>query len=148
MLNIHFGKVEDAYYGPSWFKVNYDEEWLSDELVQAMLKDVDKSEYKGGHLIESEVLGPISPGELSGGVQTRICIYKRPNLIFDATSCGPNCAKWLLAIGKLIDVTIMLEYFMKFKDFEPFKIRIDNSGITVDNNHDYTIAALDLLEEV
>lgn len=148
MLNIHFGKVEDAYYGPSWFKVNYDEEWLSDELVQAMLKDVDKSEYKGGHLIESEVLGPISPGELSGGVQTLICIYKRPNLIFDATSCGSNCAKWLLAIGKLIDVTIMLEYFMKFKDFEPFKIRIDNSAITVDNNHDYTIAALDLLEEV
>jgi len=27
-------------------------------------------------------------------------IYKRPDKIFDATSCGENCAKWLLEIGK------------------------------------------------
>ena len=148
MLNIHFGKIEEAYYGPSWFKVNYEEEWLSDELVQSMLKDIDKSEYRGGHLIDSEILGPISPGELSGGVQTLICIYKRPDLIFDATSCGPNCAKWLLEIGEIKDVTIMLEYFMKFKDYEPFKIHIDNTDVTINTNKDYTIAALDLLEEV
>ena len=148
MLNMHFGKIEEAYYGPSWFKVNYEEEWLSDELVQSMLKDIDKSEYRGGHLIDSEILGPISPGELSGGVQTLICIYKRPDLIFDATSCGPNCAKWLLEIGEIKDVTIMLEYFMKFKDYEPFKIHIDNTDVTINTNKDYTIAALDLLEEV
>lgn len=147
MLNIHFGKVQDAYYGPSWFKVNYEEEWLSDKLVQEMLRDIDKSEYKGGRLIDSEVLGPISPGELSGGVQTLICIYKRPDLIFDATSCGANCAKWLLKIGDAIDVTVMLEYFMKFKEYSPFHIHIDNTNVTVNNNHDYTLAALDLLEE-
>lgn len=147
MLNIHFGRVEDAYYGPTWFKVNYEEDWLSDELVQDMLKDIDKSEYKGGHLIDSDVLGPISPGELSGGVQTLICIYKRPDLVFDATSCGPNCAKWLLKIGNIQDVTVMLEYFMKFKDYEPFCINIENTNVIVKNNKDYTIEALNLLEE-
>lgn len=33
-----------------------------------MLKDVDKSVVIGPHMIESPVLGPITPGELSGGV--------------------------------------------------------------------------------
>ena len=148
MLNIHFGKIDKAYYGPSWFKVNYEEEWLSDELVQSMLKDIDKSEYKGGRLIDSDVLGPISPGELSGGVKTLICIYKRPDLVFDATSCGPNCAKWLLEIGNRQDVTVMLEYFMKFKDFEPFRIHIDNTDTLIETNRDYTLTALDILSEV
>ena len=34
------------------------------------------------------------------GLQTLICIYKRPDLMFNATSCGENCVKWLLEIGK------------------------------------------------
>ena len=145
MLSIHFGKIKNAYYGPSWFKANYVPEWLADPLVRAILQDVDKSDYKGGNLIDSEVLGPISPGELSGGVQTLICIYKCPELIFDATSCGNNCARCLLEIGQKEDITVMLEYFMEFKDLEQNKIRIDNTGVVVENYRDYTYAALDLL---
>ena len=145
MLNIHFGKVENAFYGPSWFKANYAPEWLADPLVRNFLRDIDRSDYKGGNLIDSEVLGPISPGELSGGVQTLICIYKCPELVFDATSCGNNCARWLLEIGKLEDITVMLEYFMEFNDLEPFRIRIDNTGEIVENIRDYTFAALDIL---
>ena len=35
---------------------------------------IDKSEYVGGQLIKSEVLGPIPPERLSGGLKTLISI--------------------------------------------------------------------------
>ncbi|MBR6060665.1 MAG: DUF4869 domain-containing protein [Spirochaetales bacterium] len=47
-----------------------------------------------GLVIESPILGAIPPEKLSGGVQTLIMIYEKPDLVFDATSCGENCAKW------------------------------------------------------
>ena len=45
-----------------------------------MIKDVDKSDVIGPQVIDSPVLGGISPRELSGGVKTLIDIYKRPGL--------------------------------------------------------------------
>ncbi len=147
MLRIIFGKKNNVFYGPSYFKANYDVEWLSDSFVQAMIKGVDNSTFEGGDLISSKVLGPISPRELSGGVQTLICIYKNPELIFDATSCGPNCAKWLIDIGRKIDVTICLEYFMPFDDLGEIDIYIDNIDKRFNNADDYAIAALQLLQE-
>lgn len=147
MLSIYFGKIDNSFYGPSWFKVNYEQEWLADSFVGEIIRDVDKSEYKGGNLIVSDVLGPISPRELSGGTQTLICIYSMPGLIFDATSCGQNCAKWLIEIGKRKDVTVMLEYYMSFKEFEPFEIHIKNMDTIVKSGNEYTYAALDLLHK-
>lgn len=37
-----------------------------------MIKDVDRSDVIGTHLIESPVLGPISTKDISGGVKTLI----------------------------------------------------------------------------
>ena len=145
MLKIHFGKVEGAFYGPSWFWANYEIRWFEDPLVCNMLNAVDKSEYVGGYLIQSEILGPISPKDLSGGVKTLISILKRPDLVFDATSCGPNCAKWLLEIGKQEDVLIMLEYFMPFDGYAPFEVYIENLDKTFQDENEYAYAALDLL---
>ena len=48
----------------------YEDEWLTNPLSVKMIADVDKSTVIGNHLIESPVLGPISPKELSGGVKT------------------------------------------------------------------------------
>ena len=36
-LHIIFGEKTEALYGPAWFVNNYEEEWLSDPLVQDML---------------------------------------------------------------------------------------------------------------
>ena len=148
MLTIFFGRKENEYYGPSYFKANYDPEWLKDPFVQEMIKDVDSSEYIDGIVINSPVLGPISPERLSGGVQTLIMIYEKPELVFDATSCGQNCAKWLLKIGNKKDVTVALEYLMEFDGLEPFEILIENTGDVVKEGNEYAFAALDLLHEV
>ncbi len=147
MLSIYFGEREGTYYGPYWFSNSYDSKWLEDPLVSAMLKDVDKSEYKGGELIMSDVLGPISPRDLSGGVKTLISIYKNPDLIFDATSCGGNCAKWLKEIVQREDVTVILKYLMHFDGLEPFSIKILNTGEIVTTERDYVFAAVEALSE-
>jgi len=142
MLTIVFGDKEDIMYGPSWFRFNYKPEWFEDGLVQEMLKDIDRSVYMGGELIQSEVLGPIPPERLSGGLQTLISIYNRPDLIFNATSCGENCAKWLIRIGEKEDISINLRYFMPFDGCEPFIIRIQNEDKVVYDMHEYTHLAI------
>lgn len=145
MLNIFLGEREQVAYGPLWFKYSYEPEWFSDPLVQKMMEDVDHSHYVGGTIIESDVLGPIPPETLSGGLKTLILIYKKPDMVFDATSCGPNCARWLLEIGKREDVTVNLRYFMPMDGLEPFEIRIVNADKIVRTAEDYAFTALDYL---
>lgn len=142
MLHIIFGETENVNYGPDWFKTNYDPKWLKDPFVREMIKDVDKSECVDGLVINSPVLGPIPPERLSGGVQTLIMIYKKPQLVFDATSCGANCAKWLLEIGKKTDVTVNLNYLMKFKDAEGFEVYVENEGRRITSIDDFVITAV------
>ena len=145
MLSIYFGEKDNVMHGPSWFKFNYNPEWFKDELVQQMIEDIDKSKVVSDQLIQSEVLGPIPPERLSGGVQTLISAYGRPDLVFNATSCGENCAKWLLKIGEVKDITVNLRYFMPFNDMEPFKIKILNNDTIVTNMVEYTAVALDYI---
>ena len=146
MLKIYYGEMDiPVAYGPSWFKYGYNPEWFEDPLVREMILDVDKSVCRSGLVIESPVLGQIPPERLSGGVQTLISIYKSPETVFDATSCGPNCAKWLLEIGGREDVTVNLNYYMPFKGSEPLEIEIVNSGKIVRNARDFTLTSLEYL---
>ena len=127
MLSIFYGDMPEAIYNPVvFFKNSYRDDWITDELSVNMIRDVDKSEVLGPRVIDSPVLGGISPRELSGGVKTLICIYKRPDKVFNASACGDNCAKWLLEIGKRQDVTINLRHLMEFGD-EPFTIHVLNT---------------------
>lgn len=142
MLKIIFGDMDSVNYGPYWFKNNYKTEWLQDEFVQEMILDVDKSRYIDGYVIDSPVFGPIPPERLSGGLQTLIVIYKRPDLVFDATSCGQNCAKWLVDIGKKIDVTVNLNYLMHIEEVPGFEVYIENERKTVSSPEDYIFSAV------
>lgn len=127
MLSIIFGDMPEAIYNPArYFKNSYTDEWITDELSRKMIKDVDKSEVIGPRVIDSPVLGGISPRELSGGVKTLIDIYKEPEKVFNASACGDNCAKWLLLIGESMDVTINLRHIMDFGS-EPFTLKVLNT---------------------
>lgn len=142
MLSIVFGDKDNVMHGPSWFRFNYQSGWFKDALVQEMIRDIDHSEFIGGDLIKSDVLGPIPPERLSGGVQTLVSIFERPDLMFNATSCGENCAKWLLRIGEEKDIVINLRYFMPFDGCDPFNIHIVNEDIIVTNMKEYTHIAV------
>ena len=147
MLKVYYGTLDEALYGPAWFLNNYEQSWFEDPFVQAMVADVDKTEYKEGEVFESSVLGAIPPERLSGGVKTLISIYKNPDLIFDATSCGDNCAKWLLEIGKVADIKVTLRYAMRFPENDAFEISLENNKTIYTNRREYTLAALSVIDE-
>ena len=46
--------------------------------------------------------------------------------IFNVSTCGDNCAKWLLKIAETEDRTINLRHLMDFGS-EPFSVRILNT---------------------
>ena len=76
-----------------------------------------------------------------------LSIYERPDLIFDATSCGDNCAKWLVEIGRKKDVTVNLNYTMSFENVPNFKAIIENIDKTFLDEREFMLASMDVLDE-
>lgn len=92
-----------------------------------MIQDVDQSIVLDSGVIDSPVLGKIPPTGLSGGVKTLILVKFDKDKIFNASTCGDNCAKWLLKIAEKEDRTINLHHLMRFGT-EPFTIRVLNTN--------------------
>ncbi len=141
MLNVYFGDMPEAIYDTStYFKHAYKNKWIVDSMTIEMIKDVDKSEVIGDNLIQSPVLGPISPLQLSGGLKTLILIYKDSSRIFNASKCGNNCAKWLLKMAEDKKKVINLRHIMDFGDGE-FKIKVINNGKIATNMKELVLLA-------
>ena len=118
MLKIFLGDMLKAIYNTAiYFKNKYKEKWLLDPLTQEMIKSVDKSDVLGGKVIDSPYLGLIPPTGLSGGVKTLILIQNEPKTVFNASTCGDNCAKWLLALASKVMVTLISPLEILISDF-------------------------------
>ena len=84
MLNIFYGDMKEAVYNTaSYFKYDYEEGWIVDPMVKEMIQDVDKSTVIDSGVIDSPVLGKISPIGLSGGVKTLILVKFEPEKVFN-----------------------------------------------------------------
>jgi len=133
MLNIYYGDMPEAIYNTAvFFKNVYEDGWITQPLSKEMIADVDKSIVLDNAVIDSPVLGKIPPLSLSGGVKTLILIANVPDKVFNASTCGDNCAKWILKMGKDRDITINLRHLMDFGD-EDFELRILNTNQVVRN---------------
>ena len=129
MLTIIYGNAENSIYNTNvYFKNTYEPEWIESELAKKIIKDVDNSDVLSGECIKSPVLGQIPPERLSGGVKTLLLMLNEPDKIFNASTCGDNCAKSILEIGKQKDLTINLRHMMSFGKDTEFEIRIENGG--------------------
>lgn len=143
MLNVFFGNMPDAVYNTAvFFKNDYEDEWIVDPFVREMIRDVDRSEVLDSGVIDSPVLGKIPPLNLSGGVKTLILVKYEPNKVFNASTCGDNCAKWLLRIAETEDRTVNLRHIMDFGE-EPFAIRVLNNDSIVRSMTELTDVAID-----
>ncbi|MBP5291447.1 MAG: DUF4869 domain-containing protein [Lachnospiraceae bacterium] len=141
MLNVFFGNMPEAIYDTAtYFKHAYKDKWITDPMSVEMIRDVDRSEVVSANLIQSPVLGPISPHQLSGGVKTLILINKEPGKVFNASKCGDNCAKWLLKMAEKKKVVINLRHIMNFGGGE-FKIRVINRGRIATNMRELVLLA-------
>ena len=53
MLNIYYGNMPEAIYNTSvYFDNTYEDEWITDPLTVAMIKDVDESDVLSPHFVE------------------------------------------------------------------------------------------------
>lgn len=140
MLNIYFGEMPDAIYNTAaYFNNTYQEDWLTTDFAREVIQGVDRSEIIDKQLIKSPVLGLIPPEQLSGGTKTLLLIKNCPDMVFNASTCGDNCAKYILKIAKERDVTINLYHIMRFG--KRLKAKILNDGAIVDSMEQLIIHA-------
>ena len=131
LLHVFYGDMPEAIFNTAVFcKNSYDDAWIVDDFSRQMIKDVDKSEVMGTGVIDSPVLGKIAPERLSGGVKTLMLVKFMPDMVFNASTCGNNCAKWLLKIAENEDRTVNLRNIMNFGE-ESFDIHVLNTNQVV-----------------
>ena len=131
MLKIFFGEKKNVLHNVSqYFDNRFHYDWLEDEFVIQMILDVDQSIVESPMCIKSPVLRQIPPTKLSGGVKAVILMKYVPERMINASNCGDNCAKWILELGKQMDLEINLHHIMEFDETE-FEIEILNDGSVV-----------------
>ena len=75
-------------------------------------------------------------------------MYNEPENIFNASTCGDNCAKWILHIAKEKDITINLRHLMIFDKTKDFDIEVEvlNNNQIVKNMKELNMQAIKFLE--
>ena len=122
----------DTYNTSVYFNYTYEDEWLTSDFAKEVIKKIDKSDVKGPHAVESPVLGVISPEKLSGGTKTLLLMANDPKKVFNASTCGDNCAPFILKLAKKKNLTINLRHLMDFgKKKFPVDVKVLNTGDVV-----------------
>ncbi|MBP1566495.1 MAG: DUF4869 domain-containing protein [Oscillospiraceae bacterium] len=141
MLNVYFGDMPDTIYNTNiYFNNTYKDSWITKPLSREIIQAVDHSEVIDEKTIASPVFGNMSPKKLSGGVKTLLLIAYDKTKVFNASTCGDNCAEWILRIANDKKVIINLRHLMDFGKGE-FKIRVLNTGKIVKNMGDLVAEA-------
>ncbi len=136
MLNVFFGDMPDAIYNTNiYFNNTYKDNWITNPLSREIIKAVDQSEVIDERTVFSPIFGNMSPKKLSGGVKTLLLIAYDHSKVFNASTCGDNCAEWILKIAEKRKIVINLRHLMDFGEGE-FKIRVLNTGKIVRNMGD------------
>ena len=145
MLHIYFGDYPEAIYNTNvYFDNTYKDKWITKSISKEIIKDVDKSEVLDEKTILSPVFGNMSPKKLSGGTKTLLLIDNDSKKVFNASTCGDNCAKWILKIAQDRKVVINLRHLMDFGKDE-FKIKVINTGKIVYNMSELFLEAGDFV---
>lgn len=141
MLNIYFGDMPDTIYNTNvYFNNTYKDKWIVDPLSKKMILEIDKSEVVDERTINSPIFGNMSPKKLSGGVKTLLLIAFDKKNVFNASTCGDNCAHYILEMAEKRKVTINLHHLIDFGKGE-FKIKVMNTGKIVKNMAELVVEA-------
>ncbi len=145
MLKIYFGEMENVLHNvETYFKNQMEESWLEDSFAKEVIADVDKSELVSSHCIISPVLGQIPPVSLSGGTKALLLMKNQNERIVNASNCGDNCAKWILKLGQMQDLTINLNHVIDFGK-GAFEAEILNDNTTVHSMKELVLKAVEYL---
>ena len=140
--------MADAIYNTSvYFNNTYLDSWLEDDFSKRIIKDIDKASVLSARAIDSKILGVIPVTSLSGGAKTLLLMLHEPENIYNASTCGDNCAKWILKIAKQIDedLVINLHHILDFGE-KNFEIEVLNNRQIVHNMAEMVLIAGTYLE--
>ena len=141
MLNIYFGDMSDSIYNTNvYFNNTYKDRWITTPFARQIIKAVDNSEVIDERTILSPVFGNMNPKKLSGGVKTLLLIAYDTSKVFNASTCGDNCAEWILQMAEKKKLVINLRHLMDFGKGE-FKIKVLNTGKIVKNMRELVFEA-------
>lgn len=149
MVSVYFGNDTSAILNIDlYFNHVYRAEWLDDDLVKQMIKDVDNSTVLSNQCIQSPVLGQIPPERLSGGVKALICLLKLDDCLIDLVVCGENCEKWISEIAKKKDIRVSMSgYDLTFKGYEISGI-CENDNSVIRDYRDWIQKMCDMAGEI
>lgn len=109
-------------------------------LTKDIIKAVDNSEVIDDKTIMSPIFGNMSPKKLSGGVRTLLLIAFDKKKVFNASTCGDNCAEWILKIAEDRKVVINLHHLLiVFIDEGAEYIRTPEFAKAVKNSDNYYV---------
>lgn len=141
MLNIYFGEMTDSIYNTNvYFNNTYKDKWITTPLAKEMIKAVDNSDVIDERTILSPVFGNMNPKKLSGGVKTLLLIAYDSSKVFNASTCGDNCAEWILKMAEKKKIVINLRHLMDFGKGE-FKMKVMNTGKIVKSMEELVLEA-------
>lgn len=147
MLSIHYGDRDDVIYDTStFFDYSYSPSWLQDPLSQRIIKSIDNGTVLGANAIDTKVLGVIPPEKLSTGTKTLLLMLFMPENLYNASTCGDNCAYWILCIASKHDITINLYHMMDFGKGR-FTVRVNNTGQIVHTMDELILISAKCLRE-
>ena len=147
LLTVHFGDMENVVYNTSvYFNNVYSPNWFEDPFARRIIKSIDRGTVLGPNAIETKALGIIPPEKLSSGTKTLLLMYFMPNMVYNASNCGDNCAYWILRIAAKQNITINLYHLMVFGKGR-FTMIVSNTGDIVHSMNELIPIALRCLKE-
>lgn len=126
-----FEPPRERYLPTVWFKQDFKPEWFDDEMVQYIIKTIDKNEFvrmpdgKGAwksNWIMQGLLGYVDPSRLSTGSRCVILLCKTKRPIATRT-LGDNCIALLPELGDKCDITV------EFDCLRPIDVSKSSSGV-------------------
>lgn len=146
MLYLYYGEKPNRLVDiPGYFDDVFEDDWITSDISKEIIKEVDKSIVLYPHVIESPVLGPITPKEISGGAKGLILMAHDDDMIgkyFYGGQFGDNTLRMMLKIALTRDIKISVHHIYKFPSndnigFE-FTVTLENTNETFSSFEEYT----------
>ena len=143
MLHIYIGEKADStgMAMPKRFDNLFEDSWTSDEFAKRAIKTIDKSEVLYPKIINSPVLGYITPRQLSGGVKSLLIMKNDKEMrdkYFDGALFGDNVLPFILELSEEREVYMTDDHlFVWPNNLNNHKIHIVNDDSYVSTNKEY-----------
>lgn len=148
MLTIHYGPVEGELIAiSSYFDEVFESEWIGSDISRRIIEVVDRSKVIRPRIIESPILGDITPRELSGGAKGLILMAHDDDMLgtyFYGGQFGDNTLPFILEISKTRDILLTQGHFFDFPKDMNVPIHIANIGETICGHDEYMRVWIDM----